>query len=197
MHTPRDIKDYSHIETFWSQKMGRWGQMWARAFCSIKITAGSLANCADPWGLSLVRAILIKDGQRQTSCDSITFNGDTSKVYKHTFSVYLVDPKGPSRRSLSPGERWPPPTPLHLTKEATSFCEICQRCSLVSIIFISVRKLLWLYSISRCCLHVSKHNRQVGPNDHQHQLASVSQRPKMQPAVVVLTKSMVFCTRSL
>lgn len=86
MHTSRDIKDDSHIETFWFQKMCRWGQMLARAFSSMKITAESLANCAAPWGLSLVKDILIKDGQRQTSCDSITFSGDTvSKVYKLPF----------------------------------------------------------------------------------------------------------------
>ena len=51
----QEIKDSSQIETSWSQKMCRWGQMLARAFFSIKLTAGHLANGADLWGLSLIR----------------------------------------------------------------------------------------------------------------------------------------------
>lgn len=86
MHTPRHIKGHSQTETFWSQKMCRWSQMLAQEFSRIKITAGNLANCADPWQLSLVRDSLIKDWTRANLLGpSLSVVTLFSKVYRPPF----------------------------------------------------------------------------------------------------------------
>lgn len=94
-------------QTLGNGKMHRWCQLLARAFSSVKMTAGSVANCGDPWALSMVGDILVRDGQLPASYDSITCNSDTVQKYTNylfcsfSWSQGAVQVANKSRKELT------------------------------------------------------------------------------------------------
>lgn len=77
-----------------------------------------LANCAHHEILLLVTGIFLGMGNNKPlvtpSHAVVTL---FSKVIQVTFSGHSINPKRLSRWPVSQGERWPPPTPLHLTRD--------------------------------------------------------------------------------